>query len=240
MTIDLNCDVGEGGGFDEDLMPLVTSANIACGGHAGNSAMMRDTAALARRLGVKAGAHPGFADRENFGRRECRLSEAELTDLVQSQVSALRSFTTVTHVKPHGALYNLAARERATADVIAAAVRQVDPSLALYGLAGSELIQAGRRHGLRVVEEVFADRTYQADGSLTPRSDAHALINDVVTSVSQVLQMIRKGTVRAVDGSEVTIRAETICLHGDGPHCVTFARAIRRELEAAGIVMAAP
>jgi UPF0271 protein len=137
-------------------------------------------------------------------------------------------------------LYNLAARERATADVIAAAVRQVDPSLALYGLAGSELIHAGRRHGLRVVEEVFADRTYQADGSLTPRSDAHALIGDVATSVSQVLQLIRKGTVRAVDGSEVTIRAETICLHGDGPHCVTFARAIRRELEAAGIVMAAP
>lgn len=239
MTIDLNCDVGEGCGFDEPLMALVTSANIACGGHAGNVATMRETAALARCFGVKVGAHPGFADREHFGRRECQLPERELTFLIQSQVEALRAFTAVTHVKPHGALYNQAARDRTTADVIAAAVRSVDPSLALFGLAGSELIRAGRRHGLRVVEEGFADRTYRSDGSLTPRSDPRAVIDNVKACVGQVLQIIRKGSVQALDGSLVPLQAQTICVHGDEPHCVTFAAALRGALETAGVRIAA-
>lgn len=237
--IDLNCDLGEGAGHDRELMPLITSANIACGGHAGDEATMRETAAEARRHGVRIGAHPGFEDRANFGRRELALGAGEIARLVRRQVGALREIAPVSHVKPHGALYNLAARERSVAEAIAEAVGTIDPQLVLFALAGSELARAGRERGLRVMEEVFGDRTYQRDGSLVPRSRPGAVIVDEQQAVAQALRIVREGRVRADDGTDVAIAADTICVHGDGARAVELARAIRRELEAAGVEVAA-
>lgn len=239
-VIDLNCDLGEGSGHDAELMPLITSANIACGAHAGDAATMRATVALARRHGVAIGAHPGFADREHFGRRELALSGAEVRELVSGQIAALREIADddVRHVKPHGALYNLAARDAAVARVMAEAVREAGADLVLFALAGSQLARAGRTAGLRVAEEVFADRTYQADGSLTPRARPDGLVTDVAAAVAQVLRMLREGVVRATDGTDVAIRADTVCLHGDGVHAVAFAQRLNRELRAAGIGLA--
>ncbi len=233
--IDLNCDLGEGSGHDGELMPLITSANIACGAHAGDEATMRATVALAQKYGVAVGAHPGFADREHFGRRELALPAVEVRALVRTQLVALRALGPVRHVKPHGALYNLAARDAALAGAIAAAVVDVDAQLILFGLAGSELLRAGRAKGLRVASEVFADRTYQPDGSLTPRSQPDALISDEAIAVAQVLRMVREGVVRATDGTEVPIRTDTVCLHGDGPDPVAFARRLKKELQNAGL-----
>lgn len=234
-TIDLNCDLGEGGGRDAELMPLITSANIACGAHAGDEATMRATVALAQRQGVAIGAHPGFADRENFGRRELALAPEEIRALVTRQVEALRALAPLRHVKAHGALYNLAARDAAVAAAIAEAVAACDPRLRLFALSGSVQARVGEARGLRVAHEVFADRTYQRDGSLTPRSRPDALIHDEAAAVAQVLRMMREGVVRATDGTEVPIRADTICVHGDGPRAVEFARRLRRELRAAGV-----
>ena len=234
-SIDFNCDLGEGAGNDAGLMPLVTSANIACGGHAGNEATMRATVALAQKHDVAIGAHPSFPDREHFGRRELEMSPEEIWATVMIQIMALRTIVPLRHVKPHGALYNLAARDAVVAGVIADAVLAVDKELILFALAGSELVQAGRARGLRVAEEVFADRTYQADGSLTPRSRPEALIQDKDTVVAQVLRMIREGKVRSIDGVDVPIKADTICLHGDGPNAVAFAQRLNVELRKAGI-----
>ena len=233
--IDLNCDLGEGAGHDGELMPLITSANIACGAHAGDVATMRATVALARKYGVVIGAHPGFEDRANFGRKELALPPAEVRALVERQIAALRALGPVTHVKAHGALYNLAARDAALADAVAEAVCAVDRTLVLFALAGSELVRAGREGGLRVASEVFADRTYQRDGSLTPRSQPDALIHDEEVAVAQVLRMVREGAVRATDGTDVAIRADTVCVHGDGAHAVAFARRLNAELRRAGI-----
>ncbi|MFA6961651.1 MAG: 5-oxoprolinase subunit PxpA [Opitutaceae bacterium] len=244
-SIDLNCDLGEGVGDDEALMPLITSANIACGAHAGNEAVMRATVRLARRHGVAVGAHPGFVDREHFGRRELVLSAAEITTLVRAQVEALQMIAKdegvlITHVKPHGALYNLAARDAGAAEAIAEAVAGVDANLWLYGLAGSELIKRGRARGLRVASEVFADRTYQADGALTDRSRTDALIKDEAAAIAQVLGMIREGRVRTIDGTEVAIVADTICLHGDAAGAVEFARGVRAALDREGVRLVNP
>jgi UPF0271 protein len=238
-TVDLNCDLGEGCGHDAELMPFITSANIACGGHAGDAATMRATVELARINGVAVGAHPGFADRENFGRRELALSPAELRETVRSQVAALVALGPVGHVKPHGALYNLAARDRAVANAVVAGITAVDPALRLYAPAGSELIRAGLAAGLRVAGEVFADRTYRGDGSLTPRSEPGALIHDETAAVDQVLRMVREGVVRSVDGTDLEVRADTVCLHGDGAQAVALARRLHTELMAAGIVLRA-
>jgi 5-oxoprolinase (ATP-hydrolysing) subunit A len=240
LRIDLNCDLGEGAGHDAELMPWITSANIACGGHAGDNATMRETIRLAVAAGVAIGAHPGFEDREHFGRRELALGPAEVRALVIRQVERLLKIASelgapVVHVKPHGALYNLAARVGAVADVIADAVRTVDSRLTLVGLAGSELVRAGERAGLQTAHEVFADRRYESNGSLTPRSRSDTLITDEVEAVEQVLGMLRRGIVRARDGTEIAVRADTVCLHGDGDHAVAFARRIRMELDRAGI-----
>lgn len=234
-SIDLNCDLGEGAGHDAGLMRLITSANIACGAHAGDAATMRASVSLAQRHGVAIGAHPGFADRENFGRRELPLTPAEVRALVAAQIEALRVFGPVRHVKPHGALYNLAGRDAVFADAVAAAVQAVDPALVLFALAGSELVRAGHAHGLHVASEVFADRTYQHNGMLTPRSRPDALIHDEAAAVAQVLRMVRDGVVRATDGTDVPLEADTVCLHGDGSHPVAFARRLRADLGAAGI-----
>ncbi len=216
-------------------MPWITSANIACGAHAGDLATMRETVALAEAHGVAVGAHPGFLDRENFGRREQELTARALHELVTSQIEALRAFGTVRHVKPHGALYNQAARDPGMAKIIAEAVYAIDSKLILFGLAGSELVRAGRERGLRVASEVFADRTYQADGSLTPRLRPDALITDEAAAVAQVLLMVRDGLVRSTDGSNVPIQADTICLHGDGRKAASTSRRLNEALRESGI-----
>lgn len=244
-AIDLNCDLGEGAGQDEALMPLITSANIACGAHAGDEATMRAMVRLARQHGVAIGAHPGFADRAHFGRRELVLGVEEAGALVREQVTLLRAIArdegaVLAHVKPHGALYNMAARDVVMANAIAAAVAGVDRDLRLFGLAGSALLAAGRAHGLRVVSEVFADRSYQADGSLTPRANAGALIEDEAEAFAQVLRMVREGAVCATDGTRMNIAADTVCLHGDGRCAVKFGRGLRESLAGEGVVLRAP
>jgi len=226
LQIDLNCDLGEGAGHDVELMGLITSANIACGAHAGDEATMRATVALAMKHGVAIGAHPGFADRENFGRCDLTLSAQEVEDLVAGQLIALRALAPVTHVKPHGALYNLAARDAVVAGAIVGAMCAVDAALVLFALRGSVLVRVGRERGLRVAEEVFADRTYRADGSLTPRTVPGALITDAAECVAQALRLVSAG-------------ADTICLHGDGPDAMAFARRLRDALGRAGVAVRA-
>ena len=239
-VIDLNCDLGEGGEADAELMALITSVNIACGAHAGNLPTMRATVRSALRHGVAIGAHPGFADRASFGRRELGLTPAEIASLVRAQVEALCAVAAsegaqVTHVKPHGALYNQAGRDPAVAAAVAQAVAQVDSRLWIYGLAGGQLLAAGRAHGLRVAAEVFADRTDQADGSLTPRDRPGAVITTPADAIAQVLRLIQDGRVRATTGADVALVADTLCLHGDGAGALEFARALRAGLSEAGV-----
>lgn len=227
--------MGEGMSTDEAIMPFITSANIACGYHAGDETTMQQTIQLAIKYGVAIGAHPGFNDKPNFGRTEMQLAPNEIYQLVFKQVEALRTIciqakVSLHHVKPHGALYNMAAKNAVMATAIAQAVADIDPRLILYGLSGSELIAQAKAKGLRTASEVFADRTYQNDGSLTPRSQSNALITSMQQSVKQVLQMIQHNTVASVSLASVPIKADTICLHGDGDHAVEFAKAIHQSL----------
>jgi UPF0271 protein len=243
--IDLNCDLGEGGAHDAELMPLITSANIACGAHAGGPDVMRKTVELAKAAGVSVGAHPGFADRENFGRRELGVSPEEIRRLVAEQISSLQKIAAdlgrrVRHVKPHGALYNLAARDPRIADAITDAVWAAGKELLLYGLAGSELIRSGKARGLRVLSEVFADRAYANDGSLVPRTEPHAVLRGERAMVEQALSMATRGVVSSFQGRGIPVLAETICLHGDGPHPVEFAKRLRGALQEAGVVVRPP
>ncbi len=239
LFVDINADLGEGAGSDAELMPLVTSANIACGAHAGDEASMREAVSLALRHGVALGAHPGFADRQNFGRRELPVSPAGAASLVSAQVGALAliaagSGATLTHVKPHGALYAIASRDRAIADAIAGAVFQSDPRLILVGLSGGRLLEAGRARGLRVASEAFADRSYEPDGSLTPRGIPGALLASPGAALEQAVRLLERGTVLARGGTEVPVEADTLCIHGDGPHALELARKLRAALAAAG------
>ena len=234
--VDLNCDMGEGMPNDAELMDYVSSVNVACGYHAGGPDTMRRTIELAREKGLAIGAHPGYADKKNFGRVAMQLPLDDVESIVIDQVLTLRDFcdefdAEISHVKPHGALYNQAANDRELAGAIARAIKNVDPSLVFLGLAGSVMIDEGKRVGLRTASEVFADRTYQNDGTLTPRTQPNALIGSAADSLDQVMQMIRFGTVTSTDGHTVPVIAETICIHGDGPHAVEFARAVRRTLE---------
>jgi UPF0271 protein len=238
--IDLNCDLGEGAGLDQELMPLITSANIACGGHTGDDATMRIAIELALQQGVVIGAHPSLNDRENFGRRELPVSPREAAELVRAQIGRFQAVAAaagapVHHVKLHGALYNLAARDDGLATAIAAAIQTAGSDLVVYAPWRSQLAKAAQAIGLSFAAEVFADRTYQADGSLTPRTRADALIRDEAVAVAQVRRMIDEGRVRATDGTDVTIAADTVCLHGDGLHAVEFARRLRRDLATAGV-----
>lgn len=237
--IDLNCDVGEGGSHDAALMPLITSANIACGIHAGDVDTMREAVNLARYVGVAIGAHPSLNDRVNFGRKEMKVTPREvhlyvLTQTKLLQIIARQCGAKVVHVKPHGALYNMAARDPELADAVANAVYDVDPGLVLFGLAGSCSISAGKARGLRVASEVFADRTYQPDGSLTPRTQPGAMITDEDEAVAHVWRMINEGVVRATDGTEFPVKADTVCVHGDGVTPVNFALKLRAKLRAEG------
>lgn len=247
FVVDLNCDLGESFGKyklgnDEDMLPLVTSVNVACGFHAGDPGTMRKTVKLALEKQVAIGAHPGLPDLNGFGRRNLDISPQEAFDMVVYQIGALYGFVKaeggeMRHVKPHGALYNMAAINADLADAIAEAIYRVNPELILYGLSGSELIRAGLKIGLRTASEVFADRTYQIDGTLTPRSQADALISDPTVAVMQIMQMVKEGTVRSLQGIDVPILAETICIHGDGKHAIEFAGSIRKMLQTEGVTL---
>lgn len=239
-TIDLNADVGEGFCTDAALLPLVTSANIACGGHAGDADTMATTIVRCLAHGVAIGAHPSFPDREGFGRRDVALSAAELLVSIKAQITSLMhvasaSGARLAHVKPHGALYNRAAVDPVLAAIVATAVREVDPALSLVGLAGSHLLVAGRAAGLRVLSEGFADRRYTAEGALVSRSDAAALITDAGEASSQVRRMLFDRRVTSVDGRDVSLEVDTVCLHGDSPNAITFATRLRAELAAVGV-----
>jgi len=267
LSIDLNCDMGEGMPTDASLFPFISSANIACGGHAGDDDIMRRTIELALQHNVAIGAHPGYPDRPNFGRIDIlgkTLVMADLTDTLIRQIDRLgqiaREFgVTIRHVKPHGALYNRAAKDPTVCHLINAALRSISPNLILYGLSGSEMEQQAAIAGVPFVSEVFADRTYQCDGTLTPRTQPHALIEDPIQAVRQVLKMVHEGRVAAYDvppvipavddasalaidtpPHEITLRAETVCLHGDGPHAVSFAKVIHAALLQEGIRIQAP
>jgi UPF0271 protein len=241
-SIDLNCDMGEGCGSDLELMKYVSSVNIACGAHAGDAETMRLTADHAMRHGLAIGAHPGYADRENFGRVPMDLPRSEIEDLVAEQVNRLLGIcgslgAKVSHVKPHGSLYNQAAREREIAAAIASAVHRVDPSLTLFGLAGSVSLEESNKLGLRTAAEGFVDRTYSPDGSLTPRTQPDALITDTEAAVAQAVRMVREQKVRSADGSDVRVPARTLCIHGDGSHAVEFARTLNAALVREGIAI---
>jgi UPF0271 protein len=245
LKIDLNADIGESFGIyktghDELLLRTITSGSIACGFHAGDPAVMRRTVRMAARAGVSIGAHPAFPDLAGFGRREMRIEPQEITDLVLYQIAALAGIAkaegaSLRHVKPHGALYNMSVRRSDIAEAIAQAVALFDDSLRLVGLPGSELLSAGTRMGLSVAAEAFADRSYESDGSLTPRHVADAVLSEPARVAERAVQMVRDGKVTARDGSILSLKVDTICVHGDTPGAAQLAVAVRAGLENAGI-----
>ncbi len=244
-SIDLNCDLGEGTTAEQleaesRIMRFVTSVNVACGVHAGSPATMRRTIRLARGLGLAIGAHPGLSDRDGRGRRAQDIAPEEAARLVSSQTTAIRALceeenTTLSHVKAHGALYNMAARDRALADAIARAIHDVDGRLILVGLAGSQLIAAGRSAGLPTAAEAFIDRAYRPDGTLVPRTEAGAVLEQEEEIVHRALALARDGTISATDGSRLVLHPVTLCLHGDTPGADRLAERVRRALLDAGI-----
>lgn len=245
-TIDINCDMGEGigphNGFELDsaLMSYVSSVNIACAFHAGSPSIMQNTVRAAVRQGVAIGAHPGFPDKEHFGRRALPLTAKEVYQLTLYQIGALDAFVraekaSLHHVKPHGALYNMAAADFQLALAIAQAIADFNPQLILYGLSGSQLIAAGLQVGLPVAREVFADRTYQPDGSLTPRNKPNGVITEADVAINQAISMVLGQLVSSTDGTPVHITAETLCIHGDGEQALLFAKSIHNRFQKRGI-----
>ena len=242
--IDFNCDLGEGCGDDASILPFISSASIACGAHAGDEATMGATLKLCRAHGVAVGAHPGYADRAHFGRRELALSETDIAQLVEEQVRQLAALAgeegmTLSHVKPHGALYNFAARDRSVADAIADAVARVDRSLILFGLSGSALTAAGEAIGLRVAHEVFAERGYDESGRLLPRGTPGAVLESLEDAVAQARTLANQKQVTTGSGHLLTLRADTLCLHGDRDDAAAFAKALRDALERDRVVIQA-
>ncbi|MBI3717291.1 MAG: LamB/YcsF family protein [Sphingobacteriales bacterium] len=240
--IDFNCDLGEGAGNDEAIMPFISSASIACGYHAGDEATMKAAVALCIKYNVAIGAHPSFPDKENFGRTNMQLPADEIYHIVRLQVETLTQIAhqqdrKLQHVKPHGALYNMAAKDLVIANAIAEAVKDYDKSLLLFGLPNSKVEVAAKNYGLSFIGEAFADRTYLPDGSLTPRNAANALIEDEAQSIAQVLQLVNDKTITAVNGEIISINAKTICLHGDGKQAVQFAEALHGTLLSKGITI---
>lgn len=240
LSIDLNGDVGEGAATDREFIPLLTSANIACGGHAGDERTMIEAIESALAAGVQVGAHPGFADRANFGRHEMNVTAGDVFDIVTEQLGrfaglASRHGTVMAHVKLHGALYHQSARDPALAEAVVRAILAFDPRTTLVGPWRSALEQAANQAKRRFVREAFADRAYDADGRLVPRTDPHAMITDENQAVQQALTIVREGIVTSIDGARLPMPAETICLHGDGPHAIRFAKRLRADLQAAGI-----
>ncbi len=245
LHVDLNADLGEGAGHDDELLALVSSANIACGFHAGDADTIRKSIETARKRSVAVGAHPSIFDRENFGRKELPVTSSEIFDAVTYQLGVFQAIAEAAgvrpnHVKPHGALYNMAVRDEKIADAIARAIAAADARLILFAPAKSALDGAGQAHGLKIAPEVFADRNYLSDGTLVSRSQPDALLHDPSEAAARVLRMLRKGKVRSVDGKDIDVVAETICLHGDTPGAVEFARVLRSHLENEGVTIAPP
>lgn len=245
IVTDINCDMGEGMASDAAIMPFISSANIACGYHAGDEKTLWDTIRLAKENNVAVGAHVSFLDRANFGRSEMKISTSAIYELVIQQLIIIREIAdsfemNLHHVKPHGALYNMAARDAEMAKAIAEAVRDFDHNLIVYGLSNSLSIQEAERAGLRTANEVFADRAYLDDGSLVPRSQKGALIEDAAKAIEQALQMIHKKTVTTQSGKEISISADTICIHSDNAHASDFAKSIYETLKQNQIVLKAP
>jgi UPF0271 protein len=244
-SVDLNSDLGEGAGLDDELLSLVTSANIACGFHAGDADTIRHTIELAQSRGVAVGAHPSLFDRENFGRTELPATGDEVYDAVTYQLGVFQAIAesvgeVPNHVKAHGALYNMAARDAVLAEAVVRAVCDVDRTLLLFAPGESALASAGCDRGLSVVAEVFADRNYLTNGQLVPRTRPDALLTDPDLAAIRVARMLREGKVESVDGTDVVIRAETVCVHGDTPGAVRFARALRQQLERQGVGIRPP
>lgn len=247
--LDLNCDLGESFGAytigsDEAIIPYITSANIACGYHAGDPTVMHRSVALCRKYGVQVGAHPGLPDLMGFGRRKMQIAPAEAADCVAYQIGALQAFcqaegVPLHHVKPHGALYNMAAKDPALADAICRAVQKAAPGAILLALSGSEMVAAANAIGLPVACEVFADRGYQPDGTLVPRGQPGAMITDEGEAIARVARMVKEGKVTARDGSEVSLQADSVCVHGDGPKALAFVEKLRAALPAGGITLQA-
>jgi 5-oxoprolinase (ATP-hydrolysing) subunit A len=245
LVVDLNADLGEGAGHDDELLSLVTSANIACGFHAGDADTMRQSIMTARDRNVAVGAHPSLFDRENFGRKELPVKPEEVFEAVVYQLGIFQAIAEAAgvrphHVKPHGALYNMAVRDESLAEAIGRAVASVDEKLLLFAPQNTALSRAGEKNGLRIAHEVFADRNYLSNGQLVPRTRPDALLHDPVEAVPRVIRMLREGKVRSIDGVDVDVRAETICLHGDNPEAVDFARELRSRLEKEGVTIRAP
>lgn len=247
-TIDLNCDLGESFGvyrlgMDETVMPFITSANIACGWHAGDPMVMNATIRLARKYGINCGAHPGYPDLLGFGRRAMKVSGEELKCYLIYQIGALESFgrangISLTHVKPHGSLYNTMVESEETALAVAEAISGVDRNLILVTLAGKKgrmMTQIGREHGLRIAHEAFPDRGYTAEGTLAPRQLAGAVITDPDEVVRRALRIATEGCIEAISGETIELQAQTLCVHGDNPHAVQMVQKIRTGLEEEGI-----
>src|SRR5437588_3241346 len=245
LSVDLNSDLGEGSGHDSELFELISSANIATGFHAGDSDTMHAAISAAKEHGVAVGAHPSFFDRENFGRKELKIPNEEVFDAIAYQLGIFQAIASAldvqpNHVKPHGALYNMAVQDAKLADAVARAIQSVDPQLILFAPDKSELARAGEVHGLQIAREIFADRNYLNDGWLVPRTRPDALLRDAKEAAARVLRMLRKGKVRSVEGRDVEVRGETICVHGDTPGAVGFAHELRKQLEGEGVRISAP
>jgi 5-oxoprolinase (ATP-hydrolysing) subunit A len=245
LTVDLNADLGEGSGHDNELFELISSANIATGFHAGDPKSIFESIRRAEEKQVAVGAHPSFDDRANFGRREIKVPIAQLFAQLVYQIGAFHSLaraagTRARHVKPHGALYNMAVRDEEMAEAVAHAILAVDPTLILFAPANSAMERAGQKAGLQVAREIFADRNYLNDGWLVPRTRPDALLHDPKEAAERVLRMLRESKVRSVEGSDVAVRGETICVHGDTPGAVEFVRKLRERLEQEGVGIRAP
>jgi len=245
LSVDINADLGEGSGHDAELFELISSANIATGFHAGDSDTMHAAISKAKKHDVAVGAHPSFFDRENFGRKELTISNEEVFEAVAYQLGIFQAIASAldvrpNHVKPHGALYNMAVRDAKLADAIARAIKSVDSRLILFAQDKSDLARAGEAHGLQIAREIFADRNYLNDGWLVPRTRPDALLRDPKEAAQRVLRMLREGKVRSVEGSDVAVRGESICVHGDTPGAVEFARELRTQLESEGVKISAP
>lgn len=244
MKIDINCDMGEGMLNDADIMPYISSANIACGYHAGDENTMHNTIDLCLKHNVAIGAHPGFDDKVNFGRKPILLSADELYQLVWKQLEIIQAIcnekqAALHHVKLHGALYNMAAKDKSISNITAQAVKDFNPELIFYGLSGSVMISEAKALGLKTANEVFADRTYQPDGTLTPRTQPHALIKQSTEVIRQVEQIVKEKRVTTLTGEIIPIKADTICIHGDGDHALEFTKSIHRSLQSFGCKISA-
>ena len=238
--IDLNCDLGEGAHCDESIIPLITSANIACGFHAGGSELMKKTVELCKANGVALGAHPGYPDRENFGRTNMEVTPSQVYEYTLYQLGALSAFAKaggvpIQHVKPHGAMYNMAAKSTELSNAVVQAIRDFDSSLILLGLSGSKMIEAAKAKGLKYACEVFADRAYEADGTLRKRGLEGAMIEDEGEAIERVLKMVTQGRVTAYTGEEIAIEAHSVCVHGDGAKALDFVKALNKAFDQNGI-----